>query len=76
MNHLLERALPYYNLLIEAGIIHLTPESASQKINEIWNDVEGWWRTNEVQNAREVFTSQFARISQKPIRDLKRLLTQ
>jgi len=74
MEHLLESAVPYYELLIEAGIVHFTPESAAQKINEIWNDTEGWWRSAKVQNSREEFTFQFARISQNPIRDLKRLL--
>jgi len=74
LNHLVEEAIPYYELLIEAGIVHLTPESAATKINEVWEDVENWWKSIEVQNAREVFCREYARTSAKPIRDLKKLL--
>ena len=72
--HLFDEALPYYELLISAGIVHLTPESAASKINEIWEDVDSWWRSPEVQSAREIFCGEYARTSQKPIRDLRKLL--
>ena len=74
LNHLVEEAIPYYELLIEAGIVHLTPESAAIKINEVWGDVDNWWQSIEVQSAREIFCHEYARTSKKPIRDLKKLL--
>ena len=74
LNHLVDEAIPYYELLINAGIVHLTPESAASKINEVWGDVDNWWRTHEVQNAREIFCHEYARTSKKPIRDIKKLL--
>ena len=73
-DHLLDSAIPYYNLLVDVGIIHLTPESAALKINEVWGDVESWWKSVEVQSARELFCSRYARTSDKPIRDLKKIL--
>ena len=76
LEHLLESAVPYYGSLLNAGIIHLTPESAAKKVNEIWDDVESWWRSPEIQTARKEFVFQFARTSNTPIRDLKRILTQ
>lgn len=73
-DHLLDAAIPYYNLLADVGIIHLTPESAAIKVNQVWGDVESWWKSREVQSARELFCSRFARTSDKPIRDLKKIL--
>lgn len=74
LNHLVADAIPYYELLITAGIVHLTPDSAASKINEIWEDVDSWWRNPEVQSAREIFCGEYARTSRKPIRDLRKLL--
>jgi putative transferase (TIGR04331 family) len=74
LNHLVEEAIPFYELLIDAGIVHLTSESAAAKINEVWGDVNNWWQNSEVQNAREIFCHEYARTSKKPIRDLKKLL--
>ncbi len=74
LNHLVDEAIPYYQLLISAGIVHLTPESAAAKINDIWADVDKWWASHEIQNAREIFCEKYARTSKKPVRQLKKLL--
>ena len=75
LNHLRENAKPYYQLLVDAGIVHLTPESAAQKVNEVWDDVEGWWGQDKVQNTRKQFCDRYARVSQNPVQDLKKILT-
>jgi putative transferase (TIGR04331 family) len=75
LDHLRESAKPYYQLLIDAGIVHLTSESAAQKVNEVWNDVDGWWKQSKVQDARKRFCEQYARQSLNPIKDLKLLLS-
>ena len=75
LEHLLESAIPFYSSLVNAGIIHFTPESAAKKVNEIWDDVENWWKSPKIQNARKEFIFYYARTSDTPIRDLKRLLT-
>ena len=74
LDHLSDTAKPYYELLVDAGIIHLSSESAARMVNVIWTDVDGWWKQNKVQSARKKFCNQFARQSQKPIRDLSKIL--
>jgi len=73
-DHLRDSSKPYYELLVDAGIVHLTHRSVAAKVNEVWNDVEGWWGQNHVQEARSQFCNQYAKISNKPVRDLKELL--
>ena len=74
LNHLVDEAIPYYKRLISAGIVHLSPESAAAKVNEVWENVDEWWVSYEVQNARRMFCEEYARSSSKPIRDLRKLL--
>ena len=74
LEHLREGVLEDYQLLVDAGIIHLSPESAANKVNEIWNDVNGWWLNDSVQNARRQYCEKYARTSEQPIRDLKKIL--
>lgn len=68
-------AQPYYNRLKEAGIFHETPGSAAEKVNEIWDDVQGWWARDEVQEARKIFCDHFARMPKNPISELKKALS-
>lgn len=74
LDHLRDSVLEDYELLVEAGIIHLSPESAAGKVNEIWDDVNTWWTQEKVQNARRNFCAKYARTSQHPIRDLRKIL--
>ena len=73
-DHLNNEVVDDYKLLVEAGIIHLTPESAAQHLNEVWDDIETWWDSRKVQVAREIFCSKYARTSADPARDLKSIL--
>lgn len=75
LDHVRDSAKPYYQLLIDAGIIHLTPQSAARQINKTWEDVAGWWESGDVQSARQIFCNRYARISKNPIGDLKGILT-
>jgi putative transferase (TIGR04331 family) len=74
LDHLRDSARPYYQLLVDAGIVYLTAESAAAKVNEVWDNVEGWWAKNAVQNARKQFCDRYVRVSQNPLCDLKKLL--
>ena len=73
-DHLRISAKPYYQLLINVGIVHLSPESIAEKVNEVWDDVEDWWLQRDVQDAREKFCEQYARTSSKPTSDMKEIL--
>lgn len=74
IEHLRESAKPYYNSLIDSGIIHSSPHSLAKKINDIWSNVEEWWQDKDVQNARIYFCNRYAKTSSKPISDLKKIL--
>lgn len=74
LDHLRDRAKPYYKLLIDAGIVHLTPESAAEKVNEVWDDVEGWWAQSALQEARKQFCDRYAKVSWSPVCELKKIL--
>ena len=74
LDHLRESAKPYYQLLVDAGIVHLTSESVAAKVNEVWEDVQGWWTQSAVQEARMIFCDRYARVSASPVSELKQLL--
>ena len=68
-------AKPYFDQLKQVGIFHESPESAATKIAEVWDDVAGWWRQPEIQEARRYFCDRFVRMPEKPIRVLRAALT-
>ena len=74
--HLCESAKPYYQLLVDAGIIHFSPESVAAKVNDIWGDVDAWWLQSNLQDSRKKFCDRYAKVSQTPIADLKEMLYQ
>jgi putative transferase (TIGR04331 family) len=74
LDHLRDSAIPFYNHLINAGIVHLSSESAAQHVNKIWNDVDGWWKSKPVQVAKEMFCAKYAQSSKAPVRHLKQIL--
>lgn len=74
LDHVCDSILIDYERLVDVGIIHLSPESAAEKVNEIWDNVNKWWIQESVQNARRQFCAKYARISQHPIRNLKKIL--
>ncbi len=59
------QAEPYFKTLRDAGILFNNAEDAAKKINEIWNDIEGWWRQPSVQGARKEWSWQYARTNKR-----------
>ncbi|MBT7545091.1 MAG: transferase, partial [Kordiimonadaceae bacterium] len=74
-DHLLPSAMPYYEMLREAEIIVDSPEQAAKHVELHWDDIEKWWGSDEVQNARKLFCQHYARTEKHPVRTLKYLLT-
>jgi putative transferase (TIGR04331 family) len=68
-----EQAKPYFELLEKEGIFHTTPQSAANKMIEIWDDVDSWWYSNEIQRARKVFINQYAFVPEEPLNLLQDL---
>ena len=75
LNHILDSARPYYELLRDAGILADTPDQAAKNVVLHWDNISEWWGNEEVQNARRLFCEQYARVEHQPVRTLKRLLT-
>ena len=50
----------YFERLRQAGILHKDPESASAKINEIYDDPVAWWQDKPRQEARREFCDRYA----------------
>ena len=73
-DHLRESAKPYYQILVDAEIVHLTPESVAQKVNVVWDDVDGWWAQNKVQVARKKFCDRYAKVTNNPLTELKKIM--
>lgn len=69
-NELRPRAEPYFEELIKVGIFHTSPESAAEKIIEIWDDVGLWWYAKETQRVRKIFCDEFAHLSKNFIQTL------
>jgi putative transferase (TIGR04331 family) len=57
------QAEPYYKDLKKAGILFSNPIKAAKRVNDIFNDAQGWWNQEEIQIARKNWTWQFARTS-------------
>ncbi len=52
----------------------LHPESAAQHIADIWENVDLWWTSEEVIQAREIFCKNFARRSRFPALEVAKAL--
>lgn len=57
-----QSAAPYYQLLMQAGILHETPESAARHIGTIWHDVDAWWSSAPVQHALSAFRARYCKL--------------
>ena len=58
-----KQAEPYFKALREAGILFHNERDAAMKVNEIWNNLSGWWEQPHIQKAREEWSWQYARYS-------------
>jgi len=62
-NEMRTDATPFFDILVEAGILFYTPEAAAKKVNIIEHNVEEWWFSEQVQSARQQFCQRYARVS-------------
>lgn len=57
-----ETALPFIEELRQVGILHESPDSASDMVKDVLRDPQKWWQTSEVQEARLAFVHRYARL--------------
>ncbi len=62
---------PYFILLKEVKIFHDTPEQAAKHLASIWDDIDLWWMSEEVQKARKDFCNIFSYKNDNLIIDLE-----
>ncbi len=74
LTHVVDWAIPLYESLVEAGIVHLDPRDAAKHINRIFDEPVDWWTTPEVQQARVQFADKLSRTVRHPSRELARIL--
>jgi len=74
-DHIREEAIPYYELLINSGIIHFDYLSLANKINSVWDDVDSWWSDKSVQENIRQFCHNYARVVDSNKNEIKRILT-
>ena len=63
-----------FSELKRVKVFHDTPESAAKHINEIWNNVEGWWGSSEVKEVINKFNNSVNKQNKNLISDLKKIL--
>lgn len=54
-----DSAVPYFDALRRVGIFHDTPESAAAHVNKVWDDVDAWWTSADVQEVLACFKRQY-----------------
>lgn len=54
-------AIPFFDLLQKVGIFHKNPKSAALKLTQIWENVDLWWQSKQVQKVKEKFCEKFSK---------------
>jgi putative transferase (TIGR04331 family) len=65
-----DSAVDSYNSLIKVGVLHYDSISASKHVNKIWDNVEDWWNSNDVQDAILNFKNKYVKSNQNILNDL------
>lgn len=61
-NQMHDQSIPYFEALKKAKIFHKTPESAAEHVTKVWDNINDWWMSGEVQSARNYFCKQYAHV--------------
>jgi len=61
-------------MLRKVKIVHNSPEEAAKFVNKNYNNLEKWWNSQLVQEAKNKFCYKFARQSNSPLNDLKKAM--
>jgi putative transferase (TIGR04331 family) len=69
-----EEVLPYIDELKNVGIYHHSTKSAAEHVKIIWNDVDAWWESDEVQTVLERFKNKFCKKTTNQLFEIHKLL--
>jgi putative transferase (TIGR04331 family) len=70
-----DEAESIFSKLSEVGIFHENPKSLARHISNIWSDVDGWWQSDAVVNARSIFCDEYAKSNPRPLRFMRNALS-
>ena len=71
-----DEAKPIFEKLTEVGIFHADPKTLAAHLSQIYDDIDGWWESKEVTEARQFFCAHFSRTTKRPLCLLRRIITQ
>jgi putative transferase (TIGR04331 family) len=74
LNSIRNECVEDFNELEKNHILFLNGVEAAAHINNVWSNVDGWWKTCQVQDARRKFIEKYARSTDHPIRNLRNRL--
>lgn len=69
-----DEAAPYYNRLVDAGILHFNPTSIANFLTGIWDRIDAWWNSNNTRFARELFCERYSSRRDASAAGLNRLI--
>ena len=58
-----ENVTEVINKLIKVGIMHTTPESAAEHLNNVYDDLDNWWESKDLKEVKTKFIKRFANFS-------------
>ena len=64
----------YFNLLLKAKIIYFSPLNAAKFVNKNYENIDLWWQSRVVQNARKKVCDYMCRSSTSPVNDIRKSL--
>ena len=63
-----------FSLMKKVGLLHESPQAAAMHIESIWTDTNKWWKQDEVQAVVKQYLARFGRESDRPIREIRKIL--
>lgn len=67
-------AVPFFKLLVDAGILFYTAEGAAKQVNSVVRNLDHWWYSDVVQSARKIFCERYAYSSEDWLQEWGELL--
>lgn len=74
LDHVIAEARPFYDRLVDAGVIVTSADRAAALVAERWDGIHDWWHSPLVQGAVRDYCQRFSRREDRPVRTLRRLL--
>ena len=54
-------SMDYFSKLVDVNILHYSPESAAAHLENIWNEIDDWWFSDDVQKVVNDFTYRYSK---------------